>query len=106
MCIRDSFQFAVSTILIISTLVVYQQLHFMQNKKLGYDKEQVLYLQDAYILGSRDVQSAFKQELLKDSRVLNVSVGTDAVSYTHLDVYKRQCMVGNGNMAAGLCVPD
>lgn len=79
------FQFAVSTILIISTLVVYQQLHFMQNKKLGYDKEQVLYLQDAYILGSRDIQSAFKQELLKDSRVLNVSVGTDVPGNPNMD---------------------
>ncbi len=79
------FQFAVSTILIISTLVVYQQLHFMQNKKLGYDKEQVLYLQDAYILGSRDVQSSFKQELLKDSRILNVSVGTDVPGNPNMD---------------------
>lgn len=79
------FQFAVSTILIISTLVVYQQLHFMQNKKLGYNKEQVLYLQDAYILGSRDVQSSLKQELLKDSRILNVSVGTDIPGNTDMD---------------------
>lgn len=79
------FQFAVSTILIISTLVVYQQLHFMQNKKLGYNKEQVLYLQDAYILGSRDVQSSLKQELLKDSRILNVSVGTDIPGNPDMD---------------------
>lgn len=79
------FQFAVSTILIISTLVVYQQLHFMQNKKLGYEKEQVLYLEDANILGSRDVQNVFKQDLLKDSRIVNVSVGTDIPGNPDMD---------------------
>ena len=36
------FQFLISTSLIISTLVVYTQLHYMQNKKLGYSKDQVL----------------------------------------------------------------
>src|SRR5579862_2181416 len=35
------FQFMISAALIIATIVVYQQLHFMQNIKLGYDKEQV-----------------------------------------------------------------
>ncbi|MGN6543248.1 MAG: ABC transporter permease, partial [Ginsengibacter sp.] len=45
------FQFFVSIALIIATIIVYQQLHFMQNKKLGYDKEQVLYLPDARLLG-------------------------------------------------------
>ena len=38
------FQFSVSIILIICTLVVQKQLNFMQNVKLGYDKEQVLLL--------------------------------------------------------------
>ena len=49
----------------------------MQDKRLGYDKEQVLYLQDTYVLGNRDIQSAFKQALLKDSRVVNASIGAD-----------------------------
>ena len=79
------FQFTVSTILIISTMVVYQQLHFMQNKKLGYEKEQVLYLQDGYMLGSKDVQNYFKQELLKDTRILNVSVSTDVPGNPDMD---------------------
>ena len=66
------FQFAVSTSLIIATLVVYQQLHFMQNKKLGYEKDQVLVFQDTYIL--RKDETLFKDQLLKDSRVLAASV--------------------------------
>jgi len=66
------FQFFVSTALIIATIIVYQQLHYMQNKKLGYDKNQVLYLPDARLLGKD--QDAFEQELLKDSRVVSASI--------------------------------
>lgn len=33
------FQFAISILLIIGTLTVYRQLDYMQNKKLGFDKE-------------------------------------------------------------------
>ncbi|MDQ2721599.1 MAG: ABC transporter permease [Bacteroidota bacterium] len=66
------FQFAVSIILIIATIVVYQQLNFMQNKKLGYDKEQVAIINNSYLLGNN--QNAFKQQLLQDSRVSAVSI--------------------------------
>ncbi|MES1225914.1 MAG: ABC transporter permease, partial [Bacteroidota bacterium] len=40
------FQFFVSTALTISTIIVFKQLNFMQKKKLGYDKEQVVFLPD------------------------------------------------------------
>jgi putative ABC transport system permease protein len=70
------FQFMVSTALIIATFVVYQQLHFMQNKKLGFNKEQVLVIQDTYGLDSN--QNAFKQKLLSDSRVVNATISRDA----------------------------
>ena len=38
------FQFAVSIVLIVATLVVKQQLDFVSNKKLGYDKEHLVVL--------------------------------------------------------------
>ncbi len=41
------FQFAISIALIVCTAVVYQQLQFMQNKKLGYDQENVVILNNA-----------------------------------------------------------
>jgi putative ABC transport system permease protein len=66
------FQFFVSTALIIATIIVYQQLHYMQNKKLGYDKDQVLFLPDARLLG--DNQPAFEQQVLQDSRVVSASI--------------------------------
>lgn len=38
------FQFVISTMLIAGTLVVRMQLHYMQSKKLGLNKEQVVYI--------------------------------------------------------------
>ena len=69
------FQFAISTALIIATFIVYQQLHFMQNKKLGYQKDQVLIINDAYTLGNNI--RAFKQQLLNDNRVVNASISNN-----------------------------
>jgi len=36
------FQFTISVFLIVSTFIIQKQLHFIQNKKLGYDREHVL----------------------------------------------------------------
>lgn len=66
------FQFVVSITLIIATIIISQQLSYMQNKKLGYDKNQVLFLPDARLLGSN--QEAFKQQVLQDSRVASSSM--------------------------------
>lgn len=69
------FQFTVSTALIIATFIVYQQLSFMQNKKLGYDKDQLLVLNDTYTLGNNEY--AFRQQLQRDSRILNATSSTN-----------------------------
>jgi putative ABC transport system permease protein len=66
------FQFFVSTALIIATIIVYQQMHYMQNKKLGYNKDQVLFLPDARLLGKN--QQAFEEKILQDSRVASASI--------------------------------
>lgn len=39
------FQFTVSVIFIVSVLVVYQQIQFVQHKNLGYNKDNVIYFQ-------------------------------------------------------------
>lgn len=65
------FQFVISAGLILATLVVSQQMSFIQNKKLGYDKEQILVLRESYFLGNDE--TAFKDEILKDPRVANIT---------------------------------
>ncbi|RYU93195.1 ABC transporter permease [Emticicia agri] len=66
------FQFTVSTLLIIATIVVYQQLQHMQNKKLGYDKDQVIFMPDTRVLGNN--QMAFQEQLKQDNRVVSASI--------------------------------
>lgn len=39
------FQFTMSIIFIVSVWVIYQQIAFIQNKNIGYDKENVIYFQ-------------------------------------------------------------
>ncbi len=55
------FQFAVSVFLIIGTLVIYKQLNFIRTKDLGYDRNQVLVIQNASEL--KDQAQAFKEEV-------------------------------------------
>ncbi|WP_430965374.1 ABC transporter permease [Spongiimicrobium sp. 2-473A-2-J] len=57
------FQFAISVFLIIGTLVVYQQLKYIQNKDLGFSKDQVLVVNDVYTVGNQI--SSFKEEVKK-----------------------------------------
>jgi len=55
------FQFAISIFLIIGTLVVYNQLKYIQNKDLGYNRSHVLTIWDTWTLG--DKAKSFKQEI-------------------------------------------
>jgi len=66
------FQFAISVFLMISTLVVYQQLQYIENKDLGYKKDQVLIIEDVYSAGNK-VQS-LKEEIKKLSTVENTTI--------------------------------
>ncbi len=89
------FQFFVSTALIIATIIVYNQLHYMQNKKLGYDKNQVLFLPDARLLGRN--QTAFEQQLLQDNRIVSASISRYVPGSVFMDgteIYPRN---DNGN---------
>jgi len=65
-------QFAISIILILATLVVGSQLHFMQNKKLGYDKEQVVVLHIGY-QDIKDKLKTLKSGLIQDANIVNAS---------------------------------
>ena len=57
------FQFATSIVLIVGTVIVYRQISFIQQKNIGYNKNQVLIINDAYALDKQAV--AFKEDVLK-----------------------------------------
>lgn len=56
-------QFAISIVLLVGTLVVQNQIGFMQNKLLGFDKENVLVLHNIRALGSQPKVQTFVEQL-------------------------------------------
>ena len=65
------FQFTLTIILIIATTVIYGQLHFMRNKDLGFDKDNVICMS---ILGEfMTGYEAIKNELLENPNILSLS---------------------------------
>jgi putative ABC transport system permease protein len=68
------FQFAISVFLIVYTLVVFQQLQFIQNKDLSYQKDQVLIIDDVDAV--RNQKATFKQEVQQLAQVARVSLSS------------------------------
>jgi len=65
------FQFFISITLMVGATVVYRQLNYIQNKKLGYDKDQVLVLPETWLLGQKE--DVFRNQIMQDPGVVNVS---------------------------------
>jgi len=60
-------QFGVAAFLMIGTLIVYQQMNFIQNKNLGFDKESIVYMNPPMALWD-------KKEVLKENLLANTSI--------------------------------
>jgi putative ABC transport system permease protein len=65
------FQFAVSVVLIIGTFVVYKQLRYIQNRNLGFSRDQIVIIHKVDDLGKQF--GAFKQELLSSPAIASAS---------------------------------
>ncbi|SOE22046.1 FtsX-like permease family protein [Spirosomataceae bacterium TFI 002] len=65
------FQFAVSLFLIVAVLAVYKQVQFIQNMNLGYDKENILYIERDG--GLMENSEAFLNQIKALPEVLNAS---------------------------------
>jgi putative ABC transport system permease protein len=57
------FQFAISIVLIIGTVVIYNQLRYIQNKNLGYNRHEVLVIKNTQVLNNqaKTLQQQIKQ---------------------------------------------
>jgi putative ABC transport system permease protein len=66
------FQFMASIVLIIGTFIVYNQLNYIQDKKLGFNKEQVLILENTYLL--KQQIETFKNEILSYPQIINATI--------------------------------
>ena len=68
-------QFSISIIMIICTLGVIGQLHYLQHTDLGFDKENLVVLTIRDTLGARNLQT-FKEELLKHPQILKAGTSS------------------------------
>lgn len=65
-------QFSISIFLIIGTLVIYNQLKYIQNKDLGYSRSHVLVVKNLYALGKQ--AKTFKDEIKQMPGVGNATM--------------------------------
>ncbi|MEZ0610779.1 ABC transporter permease [Fibrella sp. WM1] len=66
------FQFMMSVVLIIGTLIVYRQITYIQTKNLGFQRDHMLTINGVNVLGNR--AETFKQEVLQLPGVVQGSV--------------------------------
>jgi putative ABC transport system permease protein len=68
------FQFAVSILLIIGTIIMYRQISYMVNKDVGFNKENLVVINRAGALGNK--VKSFKESVKKIPGVLNIASST------------------------------
>ena len=68
------FQFSISIFLIIGTLVIYNQLKYIHNKSLGFDRTQVLVIKNTNVLGNQ--AKILKQGIKQLPGVVNATMST------------------------------
>ena len=77
-------QFVIALVLMLMTAIVFKQLHYMQNKDMGLDKENIvsIYTSLWYNVGE------FKQELLRNPDIKGVSMSSPIESFGEDTDYK------------------
>jgi putative ABC transport system permease protein len=66
------FQFVISIVLIFGTIVIYNQLNYIHNKDIGFNRNQVLTINHTSALGTQAL--TFRNELLQISGVQNATM--------------------------------
>jgi putative ABC transport system permease protein len=66
------FQFTTSVILIVGTITIYRQFHFILNRKIGFEKDQVMIIQGTNSLESKI--KTFKDELKRFPQIRSASI--------------------------------
>jgi putative ABC transport system permease protein len=66
------FQFFISISLIIGTIVIYNQLTYIRSREIGYNRDQVMVINNTYALDKKI--KSFRQDLLKISGVQGATV--------------------------------
>ena len=86
-------QFTISIVLIITTMIVFQQLRYMQETSLGYDKEHIITL--PYYNAVNPQYDAFRNDLLQSAGVKDVARSSRIPTGRLLDANGASTMVGD-----------
>jgi putative ABC transport system permease protein len=74
-------QYSISISLIIATLVVFAQLNYLRNAELGFNKDQIILIENYGQLQNR--YRTFKEELLKNPDIKYVTGSEDVLGINH-----------------------
>jgi len=88
-----TLQFAISIILIICTAIVFTQMHYMQTKSLGFDRDHIVTL--PYASELNDKFDAFRTELLSNSNIKNAGRSSRIPTGRLLDAMGARMMSGD-----------
>jgi putative ABC transport system permease protein len=66
------FQFSIAIVLIIGTFIITKQVNLVQNKNLGFDKEKVVFINNAWSLD--DKFDVFVNEIMQNPNIDKVSI--------------------------------
>ena len=86
-------QFAISIVLIITTVIVFQQLRYMQSTSLGYDKEHIFTVPYSNFLNSS--YESFRNELLQNRDVRDVARSSRIPTGRLLDAMGASAYIGD-----------
>lgn len=75
------FQFAVSILLIVCTMIMYRQINYMLNKDVGFNKEQLIVINRADAIGKK--MKSFKESVKSIPGVVNISSSTAVPNRTN-----------------------
>jgi len=101
------FQFLLSITLIIATMVVSDQMRFIRNRNLGFNKEQIVYLPLNQDLKSK--YSTLKSELLQNSGILHVTASSSKLgvrAYGSTDVNQWEGNPGERSLLMNMIFAD
>lgn len=86
------FQFAISVSLILVAIVIWQQLNFIKNQDLGFNKNQQLVLPFQSTTSANNY-AALKNEVLKNQKIVSASAGS---SYPGIQLIEDQLFYAEG----------
>ncbi|MFC2134370.1 ABC transporter permease [Bacteroidota bacterium] len=99
------FQFTISIVIIVGMLIVYMQMHYIQNKGLGFNRENLVVV-PVRSSNVRNGFEAFRNQLLSFGKIKSVAASADLPGdpqYGNNSVYNREVSDESINMIVMYC---